>query len=152
MAGVTGVVRAGMAALGVIHAWWGIWARFFPRHFYDTFPGFGRRWTAAYPPFNEHLVTDLGATFLTLAFLLLAGAASRSRSVRTVALVAVGLFGALHLSFHAGHAGTMTGTDLGASLFFLFMGVLAPAALVFVDRRWSPPDGPGPRRLPGSLD
>jgi hypothetical protein len=129
-----------MVALGVVHAWWGVWARVFPRHFYDTFPGFGRRGTAASPPYNDHLVTDLGATFLTLAFLLLAGAASGNRSVRTLALVAVAVFGALHLSFHAGHPGTLTGMDTGASLFFLALGVLVPVALAVIDLRWSPPD------------
>ena len=60
--------------------------------------------------------------------------------MRTIALVAVGLLGALHLSFHAGHPGGMAGADLGASLFFLAMGVLAPAVLVVADRRWSPAD------------
>jgi hypothetical protein len=135
-----GVVRAGMAALGLVHAWWGLWAYLWPSQFYGAFPGLGRRWTAAYPPYNEHLVTDLGATFLTLAFLLLAGAGVRNRGVRTVVLAGVGLFGALHLSFHLGHPGTMSGIDLSASLFFLALGVLAPAVLLVVDRRWSRAD------------
>jgi hypothetical protein len=50
-----------------------------------------------------------------------------------LALLAVALFGALHLAFHAGHAGTMTGLDLGASLFFLVLGFLAPLALLALD-------------------
>jgi hypothetical protein len=129
-----------MGALGMVIASWGVWARWWPQHFFDTFPGWGHRWTAAYPPYNEHLVTDLGATFLTLAFLLIAGAAVRNRGVRTVVLAGVAFFGALHLSFHAGHAGTMTGVDLGASLFFLGLGVLAPIALLVIDRLWSPRD------------
>lgn len=128
------VVRSGMVALGLLHAWWGVWARVFPSHFFETFPGFGRRWTAAYPPYNEHLVTDLGATFLTLAFLLLVGAAVRDRPVRSLALAAVALFGVLHLSFHTVEPGELGGVDLAASLFFLVLGVLAPVALLIVDR------------------
>ena len=131
---MTTLVRVGMAALGAVHAWWGVWARLFPAHFFDTFPGFGRRWTAAYPPYNEHLVTDLGATFLTLAFLLIAGAVMKSRSVRTVALVAVAIFSALHLSFHAAHQGGMAGADYGLSIVTLGLGVLAPAILLVLDR------------------
>jgi hypothetical protein len=123
-----------MAGLGLLHAWWGVWATVWPRHFYETFPGFGRRWTAAYPPFNDHLVSDLGATFLTLAFLLFAGAAVRSSAVRTVALAAVALFGTLHLIFHVSHTGEMGAADLWTSLFFLALGVLAPIALMLVDR------------------
>ena len=138
------VVRIGMGLLGAVHAWWGVWARVAPRDFFDTFPGFGRRWTAAYPPFNEHLVTDLGATFLTLALLLFAGAAWRSgsattnRSIRTVALIAVGTFSTLHLSFHAGHQGDLGGDrmagDYGLSLLTLVLGVLVPAGLLVIDR------------------
>jgi hypothetical protein len=128
------VVRIGMGALGAVHAWWGLWATLFPRHFFAAFPGFGHRWTAAYPPYNEHLVNDLGATFLTLAFLLLTGAVLRDRTVRAVVLVAVGLFGALHLSFHAGHPGRMQGADLSVSLVFLVLGVLVPVALLVADR------------------
>jgi hypothetical protein len=126
-----------MAVLGAVHAWWGVWAWVWPRQFYETFPGFGHRWTAAYPPYNEHLVSDLGATFLTLAFLLVVGAAMRNRGVRTVVLAGVALFGALHLTFHATHSGTMAGFDLGASLLFLAVGVLAPIALLVVDRPWT---------------
>ena len=130
-------VRVGMALLAVLHGWWGLWALAAPRHFFDTFPGAGRRWTAAYPPFNEHLVIDLGATFVTLAFLLGAGAASRSRSARTVALLTVTLFGALHLGFHSANHGLLAHADLVASLAALALGVLLPIALLIVDR-WSP--------------
>jgi hypothetical protein len=94
------VVRIATAGLGLLHGWWGIWALLFPRHFFETFPGFGRRWTAAYPPYNEHLVADLGATFVTLAFLLGVAAATRHRPVRRLGLAAVALFSALHLAFH----------------------------------------------------
>ncbi|HEY7223365.1 MAG TPA: hypothetical protein VH561_07130 [Micromonosporaceae bacterium] len=134
----TVVVRVGMAALGAVHAWWGVWARLFPRHFFANFPGFGRRWTAAYPPYNEHLVTDLGATFLTLAFLLFAGAWVRDRTVRAVSLVAVAIFSALHLTFHATNHASMGSADFATSLFFLILGVLAPVTLLVIDRLATP--------------
>ena len=73
------LVRVGLGLLALINGWWGGWARFAPRHFFDTFPGFGHHWTAAYPPYNEHLVTDLGSTFLTLAVLLGSPRCSTSR-------------------------------------------------------------------------
>src|SRR5258705_13159799 len=110
------VVRVGIGLLAAVNAWWGGWARFAPRHFFDTFPGFGHYWTAAYPPYNEHLVTDLGSTFLTLAFLLGAAAWLDQRPVRWVVLTGVIVFNALHLEFHALHAGLLSGFELGASL------------------------------------
>ena len=129
------VVRVGMGVLAAINAWWGGWARFAPRDFFDTFPGFGHHWTAAYPPYNEHLVTDLGATFLTLAFLLAVGALVDNRTTRWVVLAGVAVFNALHLSFHATHSGSLGHFDITASLTTLALGVLAPVALLAWDRR-----------------
>ena len=123
-----------MALLALVHGWWGVWARLAPRHFFDTFPGFGHHWTAAYPPYNEHLVTDLGSTFLTLAFLLAVGAALDNRTVRWVVLAGTIVFSALHLSFHAFHAGSMAGADLALSLTTLAVGVVFPAVLLVLDR------------------
>jgi hypothetical protein len=131
--GVGMVVRIGLGLLAAINAWWGAWARFAPRHFFDTFPGFGHHWTAAYPPYNEHLVTDLGSTFLTLALLLGAAAVIDQRAVRRVVLVGVVVFNALHLQFHALHSGGLSGFDLGASLTTLALGVVGPVALLAVD-------------------
>jgi hypothetical protein len=127
------VVRVVMALFGVLYGSWGVWAIGFPRHFFDTFPGLGYHWTAAYPPYNHHLVTDLGATFLTLAFVLIAGAVVRHRSARVLALAAAGFFGALHLGFHSLHAGEMGSRDYTLSLISLVGGVAVPAGLLVWD-------------------
>lgn len=133
------VVRGGIAVLALVNLWWGAWARFAPRNFFDMFPGFGRRWTAAYPPYNEHLVTDVGSAFLTLAFLLAMAAVLNDRRVRWVVLAGVLVFNTLHLGFHAADRGTMGAFDFGVSLASLIAGVLVPAALlvmsVLADRR-----------------
>lgn len=123
-----------MALLAALNLWWGGWALLRPQHFFDTFPGFGFHWTSAYPPFNLHLVTDLGATFVTLGFLLAAGATLRQRSVRLVALGGVLVFNTLHLAFHSWHRGSMTSVDYGLSTASLIAGVLAPAVLLALDR------------------
>jgi hypothetical protein len=133
-----GLVRVGMAGLALVHGWWGAWAWFWPRDFFDTFPGFGHHWTAAYPPYNEHLVTDLGATFLTLAFLLAVGAVVADRRVRGVVLAGVLVFNALHLSFHLTHHEGMAEVDVWASLAALGAGVVGPLVLLAVDR-WAAP-------------
>ena len=122
--------RAGLAALGFVELSWGGWAYFAPAGFFADFPGFGHRWTAAYPPFNEHLIADLGATFLTFGALLVFAAVLDDRRVSAVALAGAMLFNLLHLAFHATHRGTMTGADYPVSLLTLLFGVLAPAALL----------------------
>jgi hypothetical protein len=135
-------VRLGLALLAALNLWWGVWARVAPRHFFDTFPGAGQRWTAAYPPYNEHLVTDLGATFLTLAFLLVVAAISSEPAVRRVVLAGVTLFGALHLLFHATEPGQMVGSSYAASLIALVVGVLLPGGLLALDLLRRPPRSP----------
>lgn len=129
------VLRAGLAVLGVLHLSWGVAATAAPRWFFDTFPGFGERWTAAYPPYNEHLMIDLGATFVTLGVLLLAASALADRRVTAVVLLGVIIFSALHLLFHARSHGSLTGGSLALSLVFLALGVLTPAALLLLTRR-----------------
>lgn len=129
------ILRAGLILLGLLHLAWGGWASLAPRQFFDTFPGFGQHWTAAYPPYNAHLITDLGATFVTLGVLLLIAAALADRKVTAVVLVGVMVFSALHLQFHARHPGALHGRALAASLATLVLGVVAPAVLLALSRR-----------------
>lgn len=122
-----------VAILGVLHLLWGVGAIAAPRWFFDNFPGFGRHWTAAYPPFNEHLMTDVGAAFLSLGVILLIAAAMRDRKVTIVVLTGLLVFSTVHLVFHAWRPGTLTGADLAASLISLALGVVVPAAILIVD-------------------
>ena len=139
------LVRAGLAALAAFNAWWGVWAVAAPKKFFDTFPGWGHHWTGAYPPYNQHLVSDLGATFVTLAVLLGVAAWLDDRRVTGVVLAGVLVFNSLHLAFHAAHHGTLMGADLGLSLASLALGVVGPVVLLALDarrRRTRYPPGP----------
>ncbi|MBB5872565.1 hypothetical protein F4553_005999 [Allocatelliglobosispora scoriae] len=131
--------RAVLGGLAAVHLWWGSWAYVAPADFFARFPGFGHRWTAAYPPYNEHLIADLGATFLTLGVLLAIAAAVADRRVTRVVLTGVVLFSALHLVFHSRHAGLLGGSEWVLSLVTLVLGVLVPGALLGVTwtRRFS---------------
>jgi hypothetical protein len=129
------VLRGGLALLGLLHLSWGVAAMAAPKRFFDTFPGFGAHWTAAYPPYNQHLMWDVGAAFTTLGVLLLSAAVLADRRVTTVVLLGVIVFSALHLAYHATHRGELTGADLSLSLASLVVGVLAPVALLILARR-----------------
>lgn len=131
----TALVRGGLVLLGALHLSWGVPATLAPRWFFDSFPGLGHAWTAAYPPYNGHLVTDLGATFTTLGVLLLLAAWLADRKVTAVVLSGVLVFSSLHLAFHVRDHGELAGADLAASLTALVMGVVLPAALLMLDRR-----------------
>jgi hypothetical protein len=131
---LTWLRRVGFALLGVVQLVWGGWAYAAPRHFFGHFPGRGHQWTAAYPPYNEHLVADLGATFLALGALLLLAAIIDDRRVTLVVVVGEVLFSALHLGYHAAHRGGMAG-DYAPSLVALAVGVVAPPLLLLTYRR-----------------
>jgi len=139
-------VRVGLLLLGLLHVGLGVPAVLAPRRYFDTFPGLGHAWTAAYPPFNRHLMVDVGAAFLALGVMLLAAAWLRDRRVAGVVLVGDLVFNTVHLGFHLGDHGRLTGVDLAASLGSLAVGVLAPAALLAALAARGTPAGPGPRR------
>ena len=123
------VRRVGFGLLGLLNVIWGGWAIAAPAHFFRTFPGFGFHWTSAYPPYNQHLIFDLGATLLTLGVLLAVAAVLDRPAVSWVVAVGTGTFGLLHFGYHALHAGTMGGTDRALSILSLIGGAVLPLAL-----------------------
>ena len=62
-----------------------IWGLLSPHGFYDDFPGLGRHWVSALPPYNEHLLRDFAAASLTIMLFLLGAAISSSGGLIQVA-------------------------------------------------------------------
>jgi hypothetical protein len=127
--------RAGFGLLGLVNVGWGAWAVVAPQHFFRTFPGFGFHWTSAYPPYNQHLIFDLGATLLTLGILLGAAAVLDRPAVSWVVAVGAGTFGTLHFGYHALHPGMMTGAGRGLSILSLIGGAVVPPVLASTHHR-----------------
>ncbi len=128
------LLRGGLTVLGLLHLIWGVAAVAAPRRFFDAFPGFGPGWTAAYPPFNEHLMVDVGAAFTAFGVLLLLAATLVDRRVTAVVLTGVVVFSAIHLGYHAVRHGDLAGATLAASLVSLLLGVLVPLALLWINQ------------------
>lgn len=129
------VVRAGLGVLAVPHLLMGLWAVAAPRSFFVGFPGYGPGWTAAHPPFNEHLTVDLGATFLAFGVLLGLAAVLADRRVTAVVLVGLAVFGGVHLTYHLLEPGELAGRPLLASTISLVLGVVMPLGLLWLNRR-----------------
>lgn len=93
-------LRGGLLFLTVAAALPGLWATFWPRPFFDDFPGLGFSWVHLYPPYNEHLVRDVGAFYL--AFAVLFGITTRlmGRRLTRIALISWLFFSVPHLLFH----------------------------------------------------
>lgn len=94
------VLRIILLALAVPTVVVGVWAEFFPRSFYDDFPGTGRGWVSVDGPFNEHLVRDVGGLNLALGVVLTVAAVTLgSVMVRTAAVAALA-FDVPHFVYH----------------------------------------------------
>ncbi len=130
MARPPALVRLGLLLLGLVSAEAGIWAAFFPRSFYDSFPGGGHHWVAVDGPYNQHLVRDFGQFNLAFAILFATVAFTSERRSRQAVLVAYAVAEALHLTYHAAHLGVLRTTDAVANMVTLGLAVAVPIALL----------------------
>lgn len=97
-----GIGRAALGVLLVSAAVIGLIAALAPRSFYDDFP-FVAHWVDLLPPYNEHLVTDVGSLYLGFAVIFAWAAWTLQRTLVQAACTAWLLTATLHLIFHASH-------------------------------------------------
>lgn len=115
----------------------GLPAAFAPQTFYDDFP-FVRNWVELLPPYNEHLVTDVGGLYLGFAVLFGWAAWTLQPTLIRAACSAWLLTAAIHLFFHATHLENFETGDAIAELASLAF-LLAPPAVAI----WAVGDRPG---------
>jgi hypothetical protein len=128
--------RGALAILLLSTASIGLVAAFAPHTFYADFP-FLRHWVELLPPYNEHLVTDVGGLYLGFAVLFAWAAWTLQPTLVRAVCTAFLLTSALHLIFHATHLeGFGAGDAIGqvGSLAFL----LIPPAIAI----WAVADRP----------
>lgn len=121
------LVRPALGFLLFSTAFVGFSAALAPHAFYDDFP-FLRHWVDLLPPYNEHLVTDVGELYL--GFAVLFGWALWTLQPTLVRAVCAAWLvpSVLHLVFHATHLGNFGTGDAIAQILSLALLVL-PAAL-----------------------
>jgi hypothetical protein len=95
-----GLIRTGLVLLAIPSIVIAAWSLISPRGFYDNFPGAGRHWVSALPPYNEHLLRDFGAANVTIALVLLGAALFMERRLVQVAVVAFFLGSLPHFIYH----------------------------------------------------
>jgi hypothetical protein len=111
----------------------GIVAALAPRTFYDDFPYVGH-WVDRLPPYNEHLVTDVGALYLGFALVLAWAAVSLQRPLVLAACWGWILFSALHVAFHARHLDGFGSGDAIEQLVSLAVVIALPLAALWAAR------------------
>ncbi len=138
LAGRESIVRVGLTLLGVSQLGVGLWALFAPLGFQNEFPGLGRQWLPPLGPYNEHLITDVGATFLALTALAFLAAWWLSRPLVLATLIAWLIYSVPHFWFHANNMGVYEITDQLINYVALGLQVLIPLGLLIMVLRPSP--------------
>lgn len=108
----------------------GLTAALAPRTFYDDFP-FLAHWVELLPPYNEHLVTDVGGLYLGFAVLFAWATWSLERALVLPLCVAWLLAATIHLAFHAGHLGGFGSGDAIAEIVSLALLLVAPPVAIW---------------------
>jgi hypothetical protein len=93
-------MRAGLIVLAFPSAVIAVWGLISPRGFYDSFPGAGRHWVSALPPYNEHLLRDFAAASLAIVIFLVGAAIVLERRTIQVAVIAFLAYSLPHLGYH----------------------------------------------------
>jgi hypothetical protein len=129
------VARAALWIAAASAAGVGVVAAFAPRRFYDDFPFIGH-WVDRLPPYNEHLVTDVGAFYLGFALVLAWAGATLQRQLVLAACWGWILFSVLHIVFHARRLDGFGTSDAVAELTSLAAVIALP--LLALGAVWRP--------------
>jgi hypothetical protein len=125
-----GSARAALGFLFLAAIAIGLTAAFAPRTFYDDFP-FVAHWVELLPPYNEHLVTDVGGLYLGFAVLFAWAARTLDRTLVRAVSVAWLLSAGIHLLFHAGHLSGFSPANAIAELATLGLLLVPPPIAVW---------------------
>src|SRR5690349_5685087 len=95
---IKGQLRSGLYTLAALQAFVSTWQYLFPRAFYDHFPT-----VKLDPPYNEHLVTDVGGLGLAVTAVLVFAAVTLDEKVTMAALTGYLVYAGTHFLFHVTH-------------------------------------------------
>jgi hypothetical protein len=91
-------LRGGLLTLAALQAFVSAWQYFFPRSFFDDFPT-----VRLDPPYNEHLLSDVGGLGLALTAMLVFAAVVLQSNVVLSALTGYLIYAATHFAYHVTH-------------------------------------------------
>lgn len=112
----------------------GLEATLGPSSFYASFP-FGRGWVELLPPFNEHLLRDVGGFYLAFAILFAWAAVTLAPALIVPLCVAWTVAAVLHAYFHITHLDGFSTGDAIAQTAGLLAVVAFPVLAIVTTRR-----------------
>jgi hypothetical protein len=111
------------------------WALLSPRSFFEDFPVVGGTWVDAFPPYNEHLIRDVGGLYLGFAILFFWAAANMEPGLVRGVLIAWLPFAVLHLWFHVTHLEGLSGAERFLQTTSLILVTVIPFLVLAAQRR-----------------
>lgn len=96
------LLRVTLACLALSALVPGLQATVAPESFYSGFPS-GRGWVQLLPPYNEHLIRDVGGFYLAFGLLFAWAAVTLARALVVPLAVAWSLAALLHAVYHVLH-------------------------------------------------
>jgi hypothetical protein len=128
-----GAARAALLVLVGYCVFIGLTAAAAPHTFYTDFP-FVAHWVERLPPYNEHLVTDIGGLYLGFAVFLAWAAWKPEPSIVLAASVAFLTVTVPHLLFHVTHLGGFGAVDGAAEIAGLASLLVPPVVAIWAAR------------------
>jgi hypothetical protein len=124
--------RIAASLLGLSALMVGGWAAVAPHSFYTSFPLPGRHWVSMAGSYDEHLVRDVGALYLSLLVVTVWAIARATNEAFRVTGGAWTVFSVPHLLFHATHLDGMSAFDSVAEVGSLAATLLLALALLLI--------------------
>jgi len=115
-------VRVLLLALAAAQGLAALTQLFAPRWFYDDGP-----WVSGHPPYNEHLMRDVGAATLGWVMVIIAAGLTLRPMLVRLAVAANLIFSVPHAVFHLTHLHGYAGADLVGQVVLFSLGVALPA-------------------------
>ncbi|GAB2586987.1 hypothetical protein Aab01nite_50790 [Paractinoplanes abujensis] len=138
-------LRGGLYTLAALQTFVSLWQYFLPRSFFDDFPT-----VKLDPPYNEHLLTDVGGLGLALAATLAIAAWLVDTRVALAALTGYLVYAATHFAYHVTHFADFSlgealgvGTGLGLEVVLALLLLHTARLLLRAGRAMAGVDGPG---------
>ncbi len=142
-------MRAGLVLLALPNAVIAAWGLTSPRSFYDSFPGAGRHWVSALPPYNEHLLRDFAAASLAIVVFLVGAAIVLERRTIQIALIAFLAYSVPHFAYHLTTTEHYSSSDNAGSLGGFVVTILLAGFLLALTRPAASPSEAGGGSGPG---
>ena len=129
------ILRVSLALVAVSALLPGLEGTFGPSSFYGSFP-LGRGWVELLPPYNEHLIRDVGGFYLAFAILFAWAAVTLAAALVVPLCVAWSVAAVLHAIFHITHLDGFSAGDAIAQTSGLLAVIALPVlAATLVARR-----------------